>query len=150
MKIFFSIALHLVLSLFAVAQDKTDAPDSRAKQLIGVWDLQDDDLARIDGKATFDFLPKGKAKFTLTLGKDQPIIIEGTYKLEGDSILLTAPKDGKDQTEKVSIKTFTAQEVVLFSASSKKEVKLKKPIPPASAAPGQPTPPFKGLNQFKD
>lgn len=129
------------------AQEKKDLlpvkekEPANADKLLGAWELQDADLTKIDGKATFEFAKDGKAKMNIEIGKQKPTVIEGTYKLEGDNLTLAAKKNGKDESELVAIKSLTATELVLID-KQKKEVRFKKPEPKQPAKDPFPKSPF--------
>ena len=112
------------------AEEKKADPkeNANAEKLIGSWELQDADLTKIDGKATFEFTKDGKAKMSIEIGKQKPIVIDGTYKLDGSKLTLAAKKGDKDESEVVDIKTIDGSELVLLD-KQKKEVKFKKPEP---------------------
>jgi uncharacterized protein (TIGR03066 family) len=147
-----SIALLLSFTITFVAsaaaqekkadEKKGDArEDGRSEKLVGSWEMQDADLAKIDGKATFEFTRDGKAKMSIEIGKQKPILIEGTYKMDGEKLTLVAKKGEKDASEIVTIKTASATELVLVD-KDKKEVKFKKPEPKTPAKEPFPKSPF--------
>jgi uncharacterized protein (TIGR03066 family) len=101
--------------------------DGNAAKLVGSWEMQDADLTKIDGKATFEFSKDGKAKMNIVIGKQEPIVIEGTYKVDDKNKLsLVVKKGDKDASEVVDIKSVSESELVLVD-KQKKEVKFKKP-----------------------
>ncbi len=123
-------------------EKKVDAKDDgRSERLVGSWEMQDADLAKIDGKATFEFTKDGKAKMSIEIGKQKPILIEGTYKVDGEKLTLVAKKGEKDASEVVAIKTISATELVLVDKDNK-EVKFKKPEPKSPAKEPFPKSPF--------
>ena len=128
----FALIVGMVLALASAAvtqEKKADAKeDGNSEKLLGSWEMQDADLVKIDGKATFEFLKDGKARMSVEIGKQKPILIEGTYKVAGDQLTLVAKKGEKDESEVVAIKTITATELVLLD-KARKEVKFKKPEP---------------------
>ena len=143
------LGVVVVLASCASAQEKKSEPktepkdDGNTEKLIGLWEMQDADLAKIDGKATFEFARDGKAKMSVEIGKQKPILIEGTFKVDGDKVTLTARKGDKDATEVVAIKSVSSSELVLLD-NQKKEVKFKKPeakdATPKDALPKSPFP----------
>jgi uncharacterized protein (TIGR03066 family) len=111
----------------AEPEKKADAKeDANAEKLVGSWEMQDSDLTKIDGKATFEFTKDGKAKMSIVIGKQDAILIEGTYKLEDKKLTLAVKKGDKDASEAVELKSVNDTELVLVD-KQKKEVKFKKP-----------------------
>jgi uncharacterized protein (TIGR03066 family) len=109
---------------------KVDAKDEgNADKLVGSWEMQDSDLTKIDGKATLEFAKDGKARMSIVIGKQDPILIEGSYKVDGkNKLTLVVKKGDKDASDIVDIKTVNDLELVLID-KQKKEVKFKKPEP---------------------
>jgi uncharacterized protein (TIGR03066 family) len=119
-----ALALALVHFSSARADEKT-VPKSSADKLVGVWELNDPDLAKLGGKATLEFTKDGKAKMSFEITGQKPMTLEGTYKVEGDTLKLTRSENGKDQTDAITIKNF-GDDKILLSDKDGKDMELKR------------------------
>jgi uncharacterized protein (TIGR03066 family) len=98
--------------------DKADSKDKpNSEKIVGTWKL-----TKIGGKDApieieMVFTKDGKIKL---MGRDH-----GTYKVDGDKIMLTiTKKGGKDSTQ--TIKTLTTDTMVLYDEEEKGEIEFKK------------------------
>src|SRR5260370_684748 len=88
------------LSVPAQAQDKKNA-----EKLVGTWTVTKSEDA--PPGALLEFSKDGKLKLTVTV-EGKTISVQGTYKIEGDSIKVTMKgPDGKEKTETAKIKELT-------------------------------------------
>jgi uncharacterized protein (TIGR03066 family) len=131
------LAAMIAMAPVAMGQEKKTDPkvdlkikeEGNSDKIVGSWEMQDADLTKIDGKATFEFTKDGKAKMSIVIGKQDPIQIEGSYKVEDkNKLTLIVKKGDKDASETVDIKLVNDSELV-FIDKQKKEVKFKKPEP---------------------
>jgi uncharacterized protein (TIGR03066 family) len=127
----FRSAFAPVLCLMLVAGAATRAADVDKAKLIGSWQMVLPEDAKIDLKVIITFANDGKAIMSFEgFGKKENK--EGTWKLEGDKITVT-PKDEKDKTETITVKSVSADKLIL-SDKSGKDMDFKKttaPKPPA-------------------
>jgi uncharacterized protein (TIGR03066 family) len=99
---------------------------SKAEKIIGKWEP-----AKADPKApgfTLEFTKDGKLKVSIALpGADKPLMIEGTYKVEGDKLTTTGKgPDGKEKTDTGTIKELTDSKLVIDKDGKTDEFKRKK------------------------
>jgi uncharacterized protein (TIGR03066 family) len=115
-------AVALGLSAFAADEKKAAG---NADKLVGTWEATKGDLP---AGSTAEFTKAGKIKVTIK-GEDKTETHEGTYKLDGDTITVTATREGKERTHSMTIKKLTDKELVLADpkdTEGKKTVEFKK------------------------
>jgi uncharacterized protein (TIGR03066 family) len=108
------------LGLSATADDKK--PAVSVDKLVGTWEVTKGDLP---AGSTAEFAKNGKLKVTIK-GEDKTETHEGTFKLDGDTIKVTAKRDGEERNHSMIIKKLTDKEMILENAESKKTVEFKK------------------------
>jgi uncharacterized protein (TIGR03066 family) len=127
----FRSAFAPVLCLMLVAGATTRAADIEKAKLIGSWQMVLPEDAKLDFKVIITFGNDGKAIMNFEgFGKKENK--EGSWKLDGDKITLT-PKDEKDKTETITVKSVSADKLTLADKSGK-DMEFKKttaPKPPA-------------------
>jgi uncharacterized protein (TIGR03066 family) len=102
------------------AQDKT----KNDQKIIGTWAVTKSEEAAPG--TTLEFTKEGKLKLTLTVG-GKPIFLEGSYKVEGDSIKVSLKgPGGKEKTETVKIKELTDKKLVTVDDRGKIDEFAKK------------------------
>jgi uncharacterized protein (TIGR03066 family) len=119
MRVVCSVILACFLSVPAQAQDKKNA-----EKLVGTWSVTKSEDA--PPGALLEFTKDGKLKLTVKVeGKE--ISVEGTYKVEGDSITVTMKgPDGKEKTEKAKIKELTDKKLITVDEKGKIDEFAKK------------------------
>jgi len=102
-------------------KDKKEVPNK--DKVIGIWEVTKSGSGIPPG-ATFEFTKDGKLKVTIKAdGKE--VTVEGTYKVEGDTITSAGPKGEKPDKNK--IKKLTDTELVTEDEKGKvDEFKKKK------------------------
>jgi uncharacterized protein (TIGR03066 family) len=108
-------------SSLADDKDKKEAPNQ--EKLIGIWEVTKPGSG-IPMGATFELTKDGKLKVTIKVeGKE--VTVEGTYKVEGDTVTFAGPKGEKP--DKYKIKKLTDTEFVTEDEKGKvDEFKKKK------------------------
>lgn len=119
-----------VLCLMIVASASTGAADVDKAKLIGAWEMVlPEDAKGLDLKIVIEFGNDGKATMSMDgFGKKESK--GGTWKLEGDKLTIT-PKDEKEKTETITIKSLTADKMTLADKSGKDISFKKKAASPA-------------------
>lgn len=122
MRAILGCALALVLGIGALAQEKKDEKID-AKKLIGKWRLKEDK----EGSMILDFGKDGKVTTILKLnGKEEKSV--DSYKVEGNTLIITEKVGGKEETTKTIITKLTDTEMVSRREKAKEEdtfVKIK-------------------------
>ena len=95
-------------------KDKIDA-----KKLIGKWEP-----AENKDMVTVEFTDKGKMILSVD-GGGKSVMIEGTYKLDGNKLEMVMSFGGKEQKETITISKLTDDEMVGKDSKGKEET-LKK------------------------
>jgi uncharacterized protein (TIGR03066 family) len=117
-----------VLIAFSSAQGqaKTDpkAPGNSEK-IVGLWDLVKGEGA--PPGTIVEFTKDLKIHLTITVDGAKANV-DGKYKVDGDKITLTAIQNGKEDTEINTIKSLTAERLVLVGPKGK-EIEFKKRLP---------------------
>ena len=96
---------------------------SNADKIVGTWTMVKKDgkeMPKEAGDMTMEFTKDNKAKMSMN-GK---VVEEGTYKINGDKLTMAQPNDPKDKPETSTIKTLTADTLVIVD--TKGEGKDKK------------------------
>ncbi|MCE9530391.1 MAG: lipocalin family protein, partial [Planctomycetes bacterium] len=103
----------------------SSAADENKDKIVGTWSVTKGE--EVPPGTTIEFTKEGKLVFKLTLnGKE--VKLEGTYKIEKDKLTVSMKTpDGKDDTETDTIKTLTADAMVLVDPKGK-EVEFKKAV----------------------
>jgi uncharacterized protein (TIGR03066 family) len=126
-----TVGLALLLVGVAGAQPKTkDA-------ILGKWVLSEKPRSEMESKAdikfTLEFMPDGKYTGSVTFaigGESKTESFEGTYRiLTDDKTIETTTKNkgsGKDEMTRLTIKSLSADEMVLADVKGGLELKFKK------------------------
>src|SRR5262245_59609599 len=116
--------LGLVCTMCALLCLSACSKSGNADKIVGTWELAKAGEEMPSG-STFEFTKDGKMKINIKVG-EQPVSVQGTYKVEGDT-LSTSGKgtDGKEKTEKSKIKKLTDTTLILEDDKGK-EVEFKK------------------------
>jgi uncharacterized protein (TIGR03066 family) len=128
---FFRGVFAPVLCLMVLVGGKTQAADVDKAKIVGSWQMILPEDAKIDLKVIITFANDGKAIMSFEgFGKKENK--EGTWKLDGDKITIT-PKDEKEKTETITVKSVTADKLTL-SDKSGKDMEFKKTVAPKPVA----------------
>jgi uncharacterized protein (TIGR03066 family) len=116
-------ALGAVVCLLAspvVAEEKPDY----AKLIVGKWEATKADKGTVPEGTLIEFTKDGKVKIT---GKkdDTDITIDGTYKVEKDTFVLTMKVGDQEKTQTITITKISAKEMATKDKDGK-VVELKK------------------------
>jgi uncharacterized protein (TIGR03066 family) len=82
----------------ARADDKADY----AKKIVGKWELTKVEEGGLPKGTIVDFDKDGKVKVTAKI-EDKDLVLEGTYKVEGDALLLTMKMGEEERKQTVTI-----------------------------------------------
>jgi uncharacterized protein (TIGR03066 family) len=104
----------LLLGLAVLGQ----AGEETARKLLGVWELTK--AEKLIPGATVEFAKDNKMHLRFKAG-DKAVTIDGTYKLEGKTIVSTLSFGGKSKTETNTIKKLTDKELVIEDEKGKVE-----------------------------
>jgi uncharacterized protein (TIGR03066 family) len=111
-------ALVAQVAHFSLSADDKKADPIDAKKLVGKW------RAKEGAPGGFDFKGGGKVTMIATLA-DQPVKFEGTYKVDGNKLVVTVEFGGKDQATAFTVTKLTDTELVMRDEKGK-EVKLSR------------------------
>ncbi len=95
---------------------------SNAQKIVGNWTATKGDMPPGSG---IEFTTDGNVVFHMNAKGKEIAVPAGTYKVDGDKIMLTAKKDGKEANETSTIKTLT-NEVLVTVDSKGKVVEFKR------------------------
>ncbi|MDB5308445.1 MAG: hypothetical protein JWO38_2647 [Gemmataceae bacterium] len=112
-------AVVLTLAGSAGADDKPAEVDG--KKLLGRWEPKD---AKRDTKLTVEFTKDGKLNIC-SAGGSKEFKMAGTYKLDGNKLMMSFKVGGSDVTEMVTITKLTDHLIEGESAKGKKESFLR-------------------------
>jgi uncharacterized protein (TIGR03066 family) len=101
-------------------------PKSNRTKILGVWELTKSE-AGVLPKTTLEFTRDGKLKIAIEVD-DKPVIVEGTYKVEGDKLTITvkAPDEDKESTDTATITKLTDKELITKDEKGKIDEFRKK------------------------
>jgi uncharacterized protein (TIGR03066 family) len=94
------------------------AGEETARKLLGTWELTK--AEKLIPGATVEFAKDGKMHLRFKAG-DKAVTIDGTYKLEGKTLISTLTFGGKTKTEKNTINKLTDKELVIEDEKGKVE-----------------------------
>lgn len=119
-----------VLCTLVLMTASSRAADVDKAKLIGSWQMILPEEAKIDLKIIITFGNDGKASMAVD-GFGKKDSKEGTWKLDGDKITIT-PKDEKEKAETITVKSVSADKLILADKSGKdmsfKKVPSPKPV----------------------
>lgn len=127
----FALLVGMTLAIVGCSSSGTTggAAATNAEKIIGKWTV-----SKMGGKETpkeislsVEFTKDGKTKMTSNFGGKEETD-EGTYKIEGDKIITTEKDKAtkKDKSETMTIKSLTADTLVVYDDEKKQEMELKK------------------------
>ena len=98
LKLLAAIAVVCLAGTAARADDKAD----NAKKIVGKWELTKVEEGGLPKGTIVEFDKDGKVKVTAK-AEEKELVIEGTYKVEGDSLLLTMKVGEEERKQTVTI-----------------------------------------------
>jgi uncharacterized protein (TIGR03066 family) len=110
-----------VLALGVMAADKVD----NAKAVVGKWEVVKCDADSLPVGAIVEMTKDGKVKVSMKKD-DTEIIHEGTYKVDGDKIMVTLVDGTEERKHSVTIKKVSDTELVTEHDGKTLEFKKKK------------------------
>jgi len=115
------LALVAVMGLLSgvAADDKKDEKID-AKKLIGKWTPKD---GGEKGKFVVEFMKDGK--LTFTAGGDKDLKLDGTYKLDGNKLVLTVKFGEKEEKMTRTITKLTDTEMVSTDEKGKEDTLVR-------------------------
>jgi uncharacterized protein (TIGR03066 family) len=115
----------LILFVLALATRADDKKADNAKLVIGKWEVTKCDGDGPPVGSTIEMTKDGKIKITAKDG-DKEEIHEGTYKVDGDKIMVTLKVDNEEMKHTVMIKKLSDTELVVDHDGKVIEFKKKK------------------------
>jgi uncharacterized protein (TIGR03066 family) len=103
------LAVGAIACLLVPGARAEDKPDY-AKMLVGKWEVSKAEEGTVPTGAVIEFTKDGKVKFT---GKkdDKEVMIEGTYKVEGDKFTVTMKQGDDEHTQTITITKISETEM---------------------------------------
>jgi uncharacterized protein (TIGR03066 family) len=99
----------LFLALCLASPGRAAEKEDNAKKIVGTWVGV---KGEIPPGTTVEFTKDGKLKVAVKI-QDKTINVEGTYKVEGDTVKITTKQqNGKEKTETIKLKTLTDTKLV--------------------------------------
>lgn len=98
LKLLAAVAVVGLLAPAARADEKADY----AKKIVGKWELTKVEEGGLPKGTIVDFDKDGKVKVAAKVG-DQDLVLEGTYKVEGESLMLTMKMGEEERKQTVTI-----------------------------------------------
>lgn len=119
-RILVGVVVCLCVALAGCSSSSTSASSggggdnaTNADKIVGKWKLVKADgkeLPAEAGEITMEFLKDGSCKFVSSMEKKAD---EATYKIDGDKITFTKPSDPKHKPAHATIKSLTADKLVM-------------------------------------
>jgi len=113
------LAVVLVLAATAGAEDKAEKIDG--KLLVGKWEPTE---APKGAKVLIEFTKDGKVSYAVS-GEGKEFKLDGTYKVEGNKVLVTMKVGDKETTKTRTVSKLTETEMVSKDDKGKEDT-LKK------------------------
>ena len=82
---------------------------TNAEKIVGTWEITK--APEVPPGATFEFTRDGRMKMTVKV-EGQTATVEGTYKVEGDTLTTVMKEGPKEVTEKSKIKTLNSTTLI--------------------------------------
>ena len=109
-----------VVGVSVRAEEKKD----NAKLLVGKWEAVKGAPDALPPGSTVEFLKDGKMKLTMKIeGKD--MVVDGTYKVDGDKFMIAMKFGDKEQKKTITIKKISDKELSTED-EEKKGVEFKR------------------------
>jgi uncharacterized protein (TIGR03066 family) len=119
------LAACLVLGLTALASGDDTKPGDKAankEKLVGVWEPQG---KNIPPGSSLEFTKDGKLKARFE-AQGKPRTLDGSYKVEGNTLTVTFRMGDQERTDNLKIKTLTDQELVTVDSMGKEDTFKRK------------------------
>lgn len=113
-------AITCVLATTVVAEDKKD----NAKLIVGVWEVTKADADTVPKGTLVEFTKAGKLKIKLKIDEKE-MVLDGTYKVDGDKFIMTISVEGNEMKQTITIKKLTDKEFATTNEEGK-SVELKR------------------------
>jgi uncharacterized protein (TIGR03066 family) len=110
-------SLMLCLSVVALAAVGAEGkkPASNAEKIVGKWKVVKSDAIPLGN--VVEFTKDGKMRVTGKRAGGQPLSTEGTYKVQGNKLILTLKgAGGKELSDTATIKVLTDTKLILADA----------------------------------
>lgn len=125
MKTFSALLLPTVFVLagpaFAAPVPKEN-PKPTTEKLVGVWKLAKTDAKLPDGmEVTVEFTADGALVLRMSIDNTTNSVSRGTFKADADKIHYTIESAGGERKETLTVKTLTADTLVLIDPDKKRE-----------------------------
>src|SRR5688572_22300357 len=98
----------LLVSAGVLHADDKKADPIDAKKLIGKWEVKEQE----GGRLVIEFTKDGKTTVTITNDQGKETRREGTYKVEGDKVLMTAKDGDMERTKTLVVSKLTETEMI--------------------------------------
>ena len=116
-------AVGMIVCLLGSAFAADEKPDY-AKLIVGKWEVTKTDGGTVPAGALIEFTKDGKVKATMK--KDNAdVTIEGTYKVEKDTFILTTKDGGQERSMTITITKISDKEMATKNKDGK-VVELKR------------------------
>ncbi len=106
MKLLAAVAVVCLAGASARAEDKPDY----AKMVVGKWTVTKADEGTVGAGATVEFTSDGKVK-AVHKKADEDVTVEGTYKLDGDKLLMTLKIGDMERKMEITITKISKTEM---------------------------------------
>jgi uncharacterized protein (TIGR03066 family) len=114
------LAVFLVFGATARAEEKTDLK----KQLVGKWEATKADEGTLRVGSLVEFTADGKMK-VMTKKDDKDVNVTGTYTVEAHAFVFKLEFEGKERSEKITVKKISDTEMNTENKDGK-QVTFKK------------------------
>jgi uncharacterized protein (TIGR03066 family) len=122
LKLLAALTVGCLLGTGARAEEKPEY----AKQIVGKWEVTKADEGTVPPGATVEFTKDGKVLATHKAdGKDETV--EGTYKVEGDTLTVTMKRGGEEHMQTITITKMSKSEMSTKNKDGK-AVDLKRKV----------------------
>jgi uncharacterized protein (TIGR03066 family) len=113
-----------VAAMVVVLNTSTQGSDDYPKLIVGKWEVTKADEGTVAPGCTIEFSKDGKVKADIKKGEEREML-EGTYKIEKDTLIVTMKKGAEDKPDKITITKLTEKELITKHEDGK-VVELKK------------------------
>ena len=113
----------LVLAISALVAQSAFAGNTNKEKIVGQWKMTKGEGVPVG--TVIDFNKAGKVVVTFEVNGKSMTLEVGTYTVDGDKVMLVSKVGGKDDTEVNTIKTLTADKLVLVDPM-KKEAEFER------------------------
>jgi uncharacterized protein (TIGR03066 family) len=113
--------MRIVLAALALSFGLTARADDEkidAKKLVGKWTAENEDSG---AKVLMELGKDGKLKLTVTEKNAKDVQVSGTYKLDGNKLVVTFKAGDKEHKETLTVVSVDDDELVIKDPKGKKE-----------------------------